>query len=621
MQFNPSRYYLLDCSTKKSIADLKYGRIDCLRLRNRSLQDMIDLSYGLGTPFNVHEKNRSKSIIRKVTPSKAHAHEESANGNVYLSYHTENVSHLKPPNFVALYCERKDRNNDGYTLLSTIGDIKEQLTEAEINILSRDKFNIRIEDSLNMDSTDTVLPTKVPVFRENKMFFDNLFMIPDPDAVDAFEKLKKIIIDVEMKVLLEAGDILIFNNFTCVHGRSAFRPQFDGLDRCLHRLLILDELNSFSPVVEFQKYSVTLNNHILETNNHLTMELAKKSTNNTEVTWKKIRRVCIFEVEGGLDKHDAPHRREIKFLKDAFKEKNIYCEVVFYKDEDAYMENYVASNFDFCLVRINPEFCPSYTETKFLKRLKNLQSNVICLPTADAIIHLDRKSILYNMRETSFGMRDTNLYTNVDDFINHFQWHEKRVLKSDHKAEGRGVFLVWNNAEQGHYLQITEAATNQTEIVHLHQLAERLFSDNAQIVDQKYLGKIKEMEIRIMLIERKILWIIIFVPDHSEWLANSDGIYYEPAKWPNLCNQMKKWLPQLEKYLQKNNCKLPFLWSADFIMQDDDRQYDGLQDICEYADKGRFVLSEINCSCLGFRQNISQPNVALDIAEAIANYK
>ncbi|UJR24258.1 hypothetical protein I4U23_027225 [Adineta vaga] len=628
MEFNPSRYYLLECSRKQSIADLKYGRVNCLRLRNQSLQDMIDLSYGLGTPFNVHEKNRSKSLIRKVTPAKDHAHEESANGNVYLSYHTENLSHLKPPNFVALFCERKDRNNQGYTLLSTIDDIKELLTESEIEILSSDKFTVYIEDSLNIDGIKAALPTKVPVFRDNKMFFDNLFMVPDADAVDAFEKLKQIIIQVEMKILLEPGDLLIFNNFTCVHGRSEFHPKFDGQDRCLHRLLILDEFNTSSPVIEFEKYPVVMNNNILETNNQLTMNLAKKSLNNTEIFIQKMKKVCIFEVEGGFDKHHAPHRREIVLIKDALKARNIYSEVVFYKDEDAYIYDYVASNFDFCLVRINPEFYPSYTKSKFFKLLTKFESKIICLPTANSIVNLDSKSIIYYIRNTLFGMADTNLYTNINDFKKNFQCYEQRVIKADHNAEGRGVFLVSNHLEEepeiktnrkSHYLRIIEAATNKEEIMTKENFAKVLFKENSQILDQKYLQKIKEMEIRIMLIEKKIIWIIVFIPKSEEWLANGDGIYYEPSKWPNLCKQMTNWLPQLEKYLQTKNCKLPFLWSADFIMQDDDHHYDSSQDICEYADKAQFVLSEINCSCLGFRQNSSQPNVALDIAEAIFN--
>ena len=629
MQIDPSRYYLLDCATKQKVADLKYGRVNCLRLRNQSLQSMIDLSLGLGTPISVQEKNRSQSLILKITPIKAHAGQESANGNVSLSYHTKNVSHLKPPNFVALLCERKDRNNEGYTLLSTMNDIKELLTESELEILSSDKFTLAVEDILNIDGVDAILPTKVPIFRDNKMFFDSLFIIPDPEAVAAFERLKKVIAQVEMKLLLEPGDLLIFNNFTCVHGRSAFRPYYDGLDRCLHRLLILDELNTFSPIITFQKYPLTISNNMLETNNRLAIQLAKTSIDNTEGTIRKVKRVCIFEVEGGSDKQHAPHRREIILLKNAFKKKNIYCEVVFYKDEDEYIESYVASNFDFCLVRINPEFYPSYTEKKFLKLLKRLESKTICLPTADSIVHLDSKSIIYHLRETLFGLCDTNLYTSAADLVHRFKCPEKRVIKADHGAEGRGVFLVSKHVkhgseittvEQTSYLKITEAATNIDQIIDVKRFAEMMFKENSQVLDQTYLGKIKEMEIRIMLIERKIIWIIVYMPMSDEWLANGDGIYYEPSNWPNLCDQMYRWLPELEAYLKTKNCKLPFLWSADVILRDDDRIYHSSQDACKYADKAAFALSEINCSCLGFRQNSSQPDVALDIADAVSNY-
>lgn len=69
---------------------------------------------------------------------------------------------------------------------------------------------------------------------------------------------------------------------------------------------------------------------------------------------------------------------------------------------------------------------------------------------------------------------------------------------------------------------------------------------------------------------------------------------------------MNGWLPELEQYLHTENGKLPSFWSADFIMKDDGRNYDGSQDVCEYADQAASALSEISCSCLGFRQNSFQ---------------
>lgn len=639
-----NRYFLLDCSTKQPIGDLRNGMVRFLRLRNKTLQDMVDLSWGLGKPVNVHEKGRSDSLMRKLTPTPSKEQTETINGAVFMSHHTENLSHIKTPNFVALYCERKDQNNQGYTLVSDLDAIIERLSPLEIDILSAPKFTVEVEDTLNFCESSSssssyageeterrrrlILPNKVPVFRDGMIFFDQLYMTPDADALNAFERLKNVIVETQIQILLEPGDIFIFDNLRCVHGRGPFNPLFDGNDRCLYRLLILDDLKTHSAFEKFASHPPLhqYKEHILPTDNQLMVQLASLSIDNCKSQLKKLKRVCIFEVEGGLDKHRPPHRREIHLLQEAFFKRGIRCEIVFYKDEESTMiENYVVANFDFCLTRVNPEFYPSYTEWRFLRLLRNLESRgVQCLPTSKTITVMDSKSIVHVIKDTVFGRPDTHLYTSKQDFIDRFvlpDGKNARVIKSDHKAEGRGVFLVSLKPSMGsktQFLDVIEASNNEGHCVDKVELAELLFADNAQVLDQRYYPKIKEMEIRAMLIEKKILYVILFIPTHVEWLANGDGLYFEPSRWPKFCAQIEAWLPKLEFLLARRQCKLPFLWSADFILDGDSVSHDwNMDNVCEYADQGPFVLSEINCSCLGFRQNVTQPNVAEDIAQAI----
>lgn len=625
-----NRYFLLDCSTKQCVGDLRNGRIPLLRLRNKTLQDMVDLSWGLGKPINIQEKGRGDSLFRQLTPTALQEHTETINGAVYMSHHTENLSHIKTPNFVALYCERKDRNNQGLTLIADIATIMTHLSSEDIALLSAPKYTIQVEDTLNFSKEQKLtLPCKVPILRDGMIFFDHLFMIPDDDVHEVFDRLKKVIVDTQMQILLEAGDILVFDNLRCVHGRGFFQPYFDGNDRCLYRMLILDELQTYSALEKFASHVLKENNnHTLPTDNDLMIRLAMESKNNCKSQLKKIKRVCIFEVEGGLDKHRPPHRREIHLLQDAFLKRGIYCEIIFYKDEEApVIEKYVVANFDFCLTRINPEYYPSYTEERYLQFLHKLESqNVQCLPRASSIKVLDSKSIIHLVKDTEFGRDDTNLYKSKKDFIGRFILPSSkdcaRVIKSDHKAEGRGVYMVNFHSSDPDLketkMNVIEASSNQSLCLSKNELASLLFSNNSQVLDQRYYPRIKEMELRIMLIEKKILWVILFIPTHTEWLANGDGLYFDPLLWPNFCKQMQEWLPKLESLLEKKECKLPFLWSADFILDGNQVSHDWtIDNVCEYADKGPFVLSEINCSCLGFRQNESQPNVAEDIAQAI----
>lgn len=69
---NPMRFFLKDCSSKKAISDLRNQRTKYVRLRNQDLQSMVDLSWGLGTPYNVQENPPINKLITEVAPRKSH---------------------------------------------------------------------------------------------------------------------------------------------------------------------------------------------------------------------------------------------------------------------------------------------------------------------------------------------------------------------------------------------------------------------------------------------------------------------------------------------------------------------------------------------------------------------
>jgi hypothetical protein len=58
------------------------------------------------------------------------------------------------------------------------------------------------------------------------------------DAVTALEELNKAIEKHTKEVILQAGDLLIIDNATTVHGRKPFQARYDGTDRWLQRVLV-----------------------------------------------------------------------------------------------------------------------------------------------------------------------------------------------------------------------------------------------------------------------------------------------------------------------------------------------------------------------------------------------
>jgi alpha-ketoglutarate-dependent taurine dioxygenase len=60
----------------------------------------------------------------------------------------------------------------------------------------------------------------------------------DPAFREAYRALESALADVRVDVVLSPGDVLVLDNNTVVHGRSAFAARYDGRDRWLKRVLV-----------------------------------------------------------------------------------------------------------------------------------------------------------------------------------------------------------------------------------------------------------------------------------------------------------------------------------------------------------------------------------------------
>jgi L-asparagine oxygenase len=60
----------------------------------------------------------------------------------------------------------------------------------------------------------------------------------DLSAGRAMASLREALEEVTNTVYFEPGDMVIVDNRVALHGRTAFEPRYDGLDRWLHRVFI-----------------------------------------------------------------------------------------------------------------------------------------------------------------------------------------------------------------------------------------------------------------------------------------------------------------------------------------------------------------------------------------------
>lgn len=236
------------------------------------------------------------------------------------------------------------------------------------------------------------------------------------------------------------------------------------------------------------------------------------------------------------------------------------------------------------------------------------------------MINLDFKDILAKLKGTKLGDDETYFYHTYTDFVRKFpsdlSVHDIRVLKTNYGSTGEGVYLV-SKKEDGSIFTV-EAVNN--EKFYYDNIQEFLvkfevkfdaddenaayFQGKAGFVGCRYLERIVEGEIRVLLVNDKAVSVVHKKPQEGEFSATLfSGAKYkyespDDVKWKDVIKLTKNGLKELKPYLRGQN--YPLLWTMDYIL---DYNEDG-------SDK--YVLSEINCSCVGITTELQY---AQDVAK------
>jgi hypothetical protein len=211
--------------------------------------------------------------------------------------------------------------------------------------------------------------------------------------------------------------------------------------------------------------------------------------------------------------------------------------------------------------------------------------------------------------------------------------HGVRVAKQNRGSTGEGIWRVEvlnpgsNGAETvdlSQEVKCTEAKDNHVEIMPLGEFVDfcvqYLDGEGGMILDMPFLERIKEGEIRVFMLRNKVVNIVHKKPADvadafsATLFSGAKYTYESPEKWPELVALVTKNVPVIQQRL--GNYDLPLIWTIDFIL-DTDKQ----------TGADRYVLGEINASCVGFSthlelsEDIADEIVRLMEAEAVVNPK
>jgi glutathione synthase/RimK-type ligase-like ATP-grasp enzyme len=333
------------------------------------------------------------------------------------------------------------------------------------------------------------------------------------------------------------------------------------------------------------------------------------------------KRIFIIEYQKGSDKGFDGFRPDSKPILNAIEELTNYkTEIVFYKPNRKYdLLEYLKQNAKAVISRINPGNLKEVDEYfQFLKALGNSGIEIHTHP--DVMINLDFKDILAKLKGTRLGDDETYFYHTFTDFARKFpkdlKKHGIRVLKTNYGSTGEGVYLV-SKKDDGSIFSV-EAVNNEKyyyeNIDEFLQKFEVKFEDESEnaayfkgktgFVGCRYLERISEGEIRVLLVNDKAISVVHKKPQEGEFSATLfSGAKYnyespDDPKWKDVVKLTMKGLKDLKPFLNGQN--YPLLWTMDYIM---DYNEDG-------SDK--YVLSEINCSCVGITTELQY---AKDVAK------
>lgn len=210
--------------------------------------DIDDAVIALGDSFGwpiAYAQEQGGRLIHNLFPIKSNESKQiSSSSKVKLQLHTETAFHPYRPDYVVLYCVRGDAA--AATTYATLDDILSNLDTGCIKVLLQKKFVTSIDLSFRANGEpDQVVLTSVlhkSDYGLRLRYDQQLMRGVDSTASLALAQVASAIGKSVRSVTLEAGDALVLDNHTVVHGRSAFSPRYDGTDRWLKRVLVVRDL-------------------------------------------------------------------------------------------------------------------------------------------------------------------------------------------------------------------------------------------------------------------------------------------------------------------------------------------------------------------------------------------
>ncbi len=204
---------------------------------------LLMLATGLGDPL-AYRSEKSGALVQDVVPVPGKEDFQGNAGSVTLAFHVENAFHPYRPDYVALLCLRSDHDRAADLRVACVRKLLRLLSSASRQALRRTEFSTAPPPSFGEFGSETSVHPVISCDGEDPDLVVDL-EATNPltrEARDALRELRDLFDRTAQAIRLAPGDLAVVDNRVAVHGRTSFRPQYDGMDRWLQRTFITADL-------------------------------------------------------------------------------------------------------------------------------------------------------------------------------------------------------------------------------------------------------------------------------------------------------------------------------------------------------------------------------------------
>ena len=198
---------------------------------------------GLGDPA-AYLAEKSGALVQDVVPVAGLESFSGNAGSALLTFHNENAFHEHEPDYVLLLCLRADSERTAGLRTACLREVLPLLCDADIETLFAPEFILAPPPSFGSDDEQR---SPQPVLRgapeDPDMRMATIATTPlTARATAALAAFGAACDAAGHVILLAPGDMAILDNRVTAHGRTAFRPRYDGADRWVQRTFVIADL-------------------------------------------------------------------------------------------------------------------------------------------------------------------------------------------------------------------------------------------------------------------------------------------------------------------------------------------------------------------------------------------